>query len=119
MRKLVLTALCSLVLIACGDKHKAEKTVRAFLDMNMESAEYSADFSKLDSTRHITDSIISAMRVAADHKGIYKKNIKFGDVNNYDKIMFMQGKIVIDKDTFAHTFYISPDLEQVIAFKEN
>lgn len=119
MKKLALTVVCALILVACGDKHKAENTVRAFLDMNMKSAEYSADFSKLDSTRHITDSVISAMRMTADRKGIYKNDIKFGNVKNYDKIMFMQGKIVIDKDTFAHTFYMTPDLEQVIAFKEN
>ena len=55
--------VAALLLCACGKQYKAEDTVKAFLDINLKSGNYDVSFTKIDSTKLISDSIVNVMRI--------------------------------------------------------
>lgn len=119
MRKLVLIALGAAVLLSCAESRKARSTVNDFLKDNMASEEYSASLFGLDSTYRVSDSAIHEMQQTVGEFGIYKDGVKFAERDRSGKLLFLRGKIIMGKDTLRQTFYLNPDLEQVVAVKEN
>lgn len=111
--------IMAILLVSCGRQHKAENVVKEFLDENLVTDDYSASFSKIDSTRHVADSMITVMRSAASRNRIFKKDIKYDNGHKTEKYIFTKTKIYIGKDTISHTFYLDTDLTHVMAFKEN
>ena len=108
-----------ILMCACGKQHKAEETVKAFLDNNLRTTEYSVNFTKIDSTRLVSDSLIHVMRTNASKNTSFRNNIAY-DANPPQRIyMFTKAKIYIGKDTLQHTFYLTPELTQVISFKDS
>lgn len=108
-----------ILMCACGKQHKAEETVKAFLDNNLKTTEYSVNFTKIDSTRLVSDSLIHVMRTNASKNTSFRNNIAY-DANPPQRIyMFTKAKIYIGKDTLQHTFYLTPELTQVISFKDS
>lgn len=119
MRKLVLIVIGAAVLLSCTESRRAKSTVNAFLKENMASEEYSASLFGLDSTYRVSDSAIHQMQQTAGAFGIYKDGVKFAERDRSGKLLFLRGKIIMGKDTLRQTFYLNPDLEQVVAVKEN
>lgn len=111
--------IMAILLVSCGKQHKAENVVKEFLDENLVTDDYSVSFSKIDSTRHVTDSMITVMQSAAARNRIFKKDIKYDTSSKTGKYIFTQTKIYKGKDTISNTFYLDTDLTHVIAFKEN
>ena len=109
----LLTALAALC--GCGPQHKAENTVEDFLENNMKTDGYTVMFTKLDSTRHVSDSAIHAMRAKAEKSVNFNKGIKYGQTGK--QYQYIKTKICIGKDTLDRTFYLQPDLTAVVAFK--
>ena len=107
----------TLLLCGCGNQHKAEKVVTNFLDKNFLSTDYSVKFTKLDSTKHVSDSAITAMRMKASVNKTFKKNIKYA--NTHNQYMYIQAHVSINGDTIRQTFYLNPDLTQIVSFKNN
>ena len=114
-RRAALICVTLTMLCGCGKQHKAENTVKDFLENNMRTDDYSVIFTKLDSTRHVTDSAIHRMRTNAEKNNIFNKGIKYG--NTSKQYQYLKTKICIGKDTLNQTFYLQPDLTEVVAFK--
>ena len=85
----------TLLLCGCGNQHKAEKVVTNFLDKNFLSTDYSVKFTKLDSTKHVSDSAITAMRMKASVNKMFKKNIKYA--NTHNQYMYIQAHVSIKR----------------------
>lgn len=105
------------VALSCGEQHKAENAVKDFLDQNMTVSGYSISFNKIDSTRNLTDSMITVMKNDAKRNKLFKQNIEYGTGNK--PYIFTKTKICNDKDTVSYTFYLDKMLKNVIAFKMN
>lgn len=119
MERLVTFILCAVLLMSCGESRRAKSTVRAFLKENMKTEDYHADLFNLDSTYRVSDSAIYSMRQTADMLGVYKGGIRFAERDRSGKLVFIQAKIITGKDTLRQTFYMNPDLKEVVAVKEN
>lgn len=120
MRKTTLTYVAvALLLCACGKQHKAEKTVKAFLDTNLKSKNYNVSFTKIDSTKLVSDSIVNVMRTIAAENTAFKSGIRYDAEPPQPSYTFTKACIIIDNDTLRHTFYLTPSMAEVVAFKNN
>lgn len=118
MKRLLLFAAFMALLVSCGDQHKAESRVKDFLDENLKAEEYTVSFSKMGSTNNVTDSVMDAMLSRARSNKAYKNGIKLDNSIRHDTLIYIRGEIVQHgKDTLVQTFYLSPDMEHVVAFK--
>ena len=110
----VLTAL--LLFASCGQQYKAEQAVKAFVKENMEAADEinGRDFADIGTTRHINDSLIDLMR----HRGapLFKQHINYGAKPQGD-LFYLRMSYIHKGDTLQNTFYIDPELKEVVAFK--
>ena len=106
----------ALLLTSCGQQYKAEKTVKAFVEENMEAADKISgrDFADVGTTRHISDSLIQIMR----HRGapLFKQGISYGNVPQ-GELFFLRMRFVHEGDTLQNTFYLNQELTEVVAFK--
>lgn len=109
--------ICSITLVAvsCGKQHKAESTVKDFLNQNMTATDYSISFNKIDSTKNLTDSMIIVMKNNAKKNSLFKKDIEYGTGNK--PYIFTKTKIYDGKDTVPYTFYLDNTLKNVVSFK--
>ena len=110
--------MCSLVLVACGGKHKAGSTVGEFLKSNIVDTEYSTEVLAFDSTKALGDSLILTMRTEAAADKYFKKNIHWGAYEG-GKLVYARVRILQLKDTLVRTFYLDKDMNTVVAFKMN
>ena len=99
----------ALLLTSCGQQYKAEKTVKAFVEENMEAADKISgrDFADVGTTRHISDSLIQIMR----HRGapLFKQGISYGNVPQ-GELFFLRMRFVHEGDTLQNTFYLNQEL---------
>jgi hypothetical protein len=106
----------ALLLASCGQQYKAEKTVKAFVEENMEVADKisGCDFADVGTTRHISDSLIQVMR----HRGapLFKQGISYGNVPQ-GELFFLRMRFIHKGDTLQNTFYLNQELTEVVAFK--
>lgn len=107
-----------LLVVSCGEHHKAKSTVEAFLDEHLVTQEYYVDLLGVDSTRRVSDSALVDMRRHAAETGRWKEGLSFSDRDASGKLMFIRGKVIAGKDTFMQTFYLNPNLKSVVAIKE-
>ena len=107
---------CMLLFASCGQQYKAEQTVKAFVEDNMEAADKitSRDFADIGTTRHISDSLIAVMRQRGAEG--FKSGIQYGSVPQ-GELFYLRMQYVKDGDTLSNTFYIDQELQQVVAFK--
>lgn len=101
----------------CGKQHEAESVVKDFLETNLQASDYTVSFSGIDSTRHVTDSVVNKMRADAANSKMFKRGIKYAGTDQ--QYIYTKVKICIGGDTTSHTFYLDPKVSQVVAFKDN
>lgn len=101
-----------LLLTACGQRQQAKSVVKDFVAQQLKKDVSYLEFSDVDSTRAISDSLIEGMR----HRG--PQDIHYLD-RQTATLLHIRAKYVFDKDTMSATFYLNPDAEGVVAFKEN
>lgn len=118
-RTVAVIGIAAMLLASCSERRKARATVEAFLNANLTTQDYYVDLLALDSTRRVSDSALADMRDIAAAKGIYKSGTEYAERDASGKLMYIRGKIIAGKDTFVQTFYLTPDLEKVVAVKEN
>ena len=114
---IIICILASTLLFAsCGQQHKAEQRVKAFVEENMEVAtEISGrDFADIGTTRHISDSLINIMRKRGAN--LFKKQIRYGGIPSGD-LYYLRMRYIHHGDTLQNTFYLDPELNEVVAFK--
>ena len=114
------TTLLTVVVLfftSCGQQHQAEQMAKAFIDQYYMVEEYEATFSPLDSTIHVTDSALVAMRGAMAQSPLFKRGIKYADIPHPLHLYYVRALIVHDNDTVQSTFYMNKTMEDIVAVK--
>ena len=112
MKHIIYIIGVTLLLAACGQQQRAKSVVKDFVAQQLKKDVSYLEFSDVDSTRAISDSLIEGMR----HRG--PQDIHYLD-RQTATLLHIRAKYVFDKDTMSATFYLNPDAEGVVAFKEN
>lgn len=111
----------ALLLASCGQQHDAETIVNDFLKANLAdpSSLSGVQFAAIDSTGHVNDSIVEAMRSNAAATGIFKQGIAYAERsgNAKAKLITSRTEYTIGTRQFAATFYIDAASKGVVAFK--
>jgi hypothetical protein len=105
-------SLTVLLLVSCGLQQNAKSLVKDFVeDCLHQDADY-LDFTSVDSTRTVTDSVIIALRQQGPEDVPYVER-------KGRTLLFIRAKYLVDKDTLSATFYLDSDLTGVVAYKQN
>lgn len=118
--KHTLLVFCTAALFTgCGQKHDAEQLIGDFLDTNLKDNAISGkQFSDLDSTFYVSDSMINVMHDNAARSSIYKGNVKYVSRRS-QKLLFMD---VSYSDTSGkrtkQTFYLDENMAGVVGVKQ-
>ena len=122
MKKALILFASALLLAACGNQHKAETIVEAFLDENLTFKDYVVRFGNLGSTDRIDQQqLVKMNRITDEQDPLFKKPFKYGPYKELESLRFIRSTIFHDKDTFIRTVYLHPELpdDGVMAVKEN
>ena len=107
-----------LLTVSCGRQHDAETTVEEFVSANHTTPD-EVDFIKfydIDSTRILSDSVITATRKKASAR--FRKDITYSPFTG-GRLVYLRADYKCGADTLSATFYLLPTLDGVVAFKEN
>ena len=119
MNKISILALacCALLLASCGKKHEAKSTVKEFISANFTDNDYSIEsYTDIDSTNYVTPEAIKLMRQNMAQSNAYKKGIAYADKKG-KQLMYMTVTMARGNEEVKYTFYLTPDLKEVVAFK--
>lgn len=106
------------ILASCGKSHNAKASVEAFMKSEMGIEDFDAlAWSNIDSTFHLTDSMLTAMRKAAVKEKVVKGNPSYA--KRTDKLNLITVKYVVGKDTLMNTFYLDDKLQGVVGVKND
>ena len=110
-----------LLLTSCGQQHQAEYEVEDFMNEHLkETADLQiTSFGKIDSTRHINDSIIISLREATKRSSVYKDDIEYATAGNDSKLIIVRVTYTINGTKHKDTYYLDEKLAHVIAIKSN
>lgn len=110
-----------LLFVACGRQYNAESLVKDFMKENLADASTlsSVEFSKIDSTRRLNDSIIYRMREFVGKSRKYKQNISYSERKADEGLIILRVTYKLANEDCSDTYYLSKDLSQVIAVKVN
>ena len=116
----VVALLVAMVVAGCNrEKSRAQGLVKDFLKENLVENDFKVmDFSRLDSTKYVSDSIFNRMRVSNLQDSRFKQPLDFSDDAKTKKLLFIRVKYRIEKDTILQTFYFDDELSRVVSFKE-
>lgn len=110
-------AFCAIILASCGKEHKAKTAVKDFISENFTGESCSIDsYSGLDSTTYVTQEMINRMHQEADKQKGVRKGIKYADRKN-KKLLYLPVTLEINKEKVSHTFYLTEDAQEIVAFK--
>lgn len=103
---------------SCGDGHTAKSHAQAFLEGQMTQADVDyITWSKLDSTKHLTDSALQAMRATAEKSKLVKPGTTYQQPTA--KLNLISLRYAVDKDTLMATFYLDDKLTGIVGVKAN
>lgn len=110
-----------LLLASCGQQHDAEQIVKDFMETNMKDGAQvsSLDFDDMDSTKLITDSVITRIRATAKEAALYKSDIRYSGRNGVKKLYILRARYYVNKEEQCDTYYLDAGLTGVVAFKTN
>lgn len=110
-----------LLLASCGQQHDAERIVKDFMETNMKDGAQvsSLDFDDMDSTKLITDSVITRIRATAKEAALYKSDIRYSGRNGVKKLYILRARYYVNKEEQCDTYYLDAGLTGVVAFKTN
>lgn len=101
------------------EKSRAQALVKDFLKENLVENDFKVmDFSKLDSTKVVSDSLFQLMREKGEKNSHFKQPLDFPDGPKTTKMYFIRVKYRIYQDTILQTFYFDDELSRVVSFKE-
>lgn len=123
MKKMLVAIVALVVAMAftgCNrEKSKAESMVKDFLKENLVENDFKVmDFSRLDSTTFVSDSMAHMMRMKMANNPLFKPEMNYQKGHKTRKLLFIRVKYRIEKDTILQTFYFDDELSRVVSFKE-
>ena len=113
---IILGILALLLFTACGQRYQAKSLVKEFVKEHAVEEVYITDFTDLDSTRVISDSLFQAMQTNASHDPLFKA-VDFSGRKATSPLLYIRMRYQKDTLELSKTFYFDKDLSAVIAFK--
>ena len=101
-----------LLLTACGQQQRAKSVVKEFMETYQKGDVDYLEFSDLDSTKVLTDSMIVVMQQQAGKDVTFQKRTS-------PSLLLIRAKYLLDEDTCSTTFYLDPQTMGVVACKQN
>ena len=113
---IILGIMALLLFTACGQQYQAKSLVKDFIKEHATEEFNISDFSDLDSTRVISDSLFQAMQQKAANDPMFK-DVDFSDVKATSTLLYIRMRYQKDTLELSKTFYFDKDLSAIIAFK--
>ena len=101
-----------LLLTACGQQQRAKSVVKDFMETYQQGDVDYLEFSDVDSTKMLSDSLINALQQQAGKKVSFQKR-------NSTTLLLIRAKYLLNDDTCSTTFYLDPSTMGVVACKQN
>ncbi len=101
-----------LLFVSCGQQQKAKSAVKDFMENQLQQDVNYLDFSDVDSTRAISDSLVNVLRGRGDKKVRYQER-------KGNKLLHIRAQYLLEEDTMSATFYLEPEEFGVVAYKQN
>lgn len=101
-----------LLLTACGQQQRAKSVVKEFMETYRQGDVDYLEFSDVDSTKMLSDSLINVLQQQAGKKVTFHKR-------NSTTLLLIRAKYLLDDDTCSTTFYLDPSTMGVVACKQN
>ena len=101
-----------LLLAACGQQQRAKSVVKDFMETYQKGDVDYLEFSDLDSTKVLTDSLINVLQQQAGKDVTFQKRTS-------STLLLIRAKYLLDDDTCSTTFYLDPSTMGVVACKQN
>lgn len=117
-----LSLFCAAILMTgCGCGNKEEKLVSDFLNKNLKETNISqVTFSEVDSTSHVSDSVIGIMRNDAERSGLFRSGLKYAERTKGQKLHFISVSYTASNGKrMRHTFYLDKKADNVICIKND
>lgn len=108
----IIIGVALLLFASCGRQQQAKSSVKDFVETQLHRDANYLDFSSVDSTRAITDSLIQALRSRAGQSVQYQNPTG-------PTLLHIRTQYLVDNDTLSATFYLDPSTLGVVAYKEN
>lgn len=121
--KVTVTMMFLTLLLACGEKHHASKTIKKFIQDNTQNKDISIiETSEIIQTRFVTDSLFILMQKNGQNTHPFKNTVKYLSAKKPTSLSYMRVKYTVtdlnDKiDSLDHVFYLTETLDTVLAFK--
>jgi hypothetical protein len=113
---IILGILALLLFTACGQQYQAKSLVKDFVKAHAVEELNITDFTDLDSTRVISDSLFQSMQQNAANDPMFK-DVDFSDAKATSTLLYIRMRYQKDTLELSKTFYFDKDLSTVIAFK--
>jgi len=101
-----------LLLTACGQQQRAKSVVKDFMETYRQGDVDYLEFSDVDSTKMLSDSLVNVLQQQAGKKVTFQKR-------NGTTLLLIRAKYLLDDDTCSTTFYLDPSTMGVVACKQN
>ena len=101
-----------LLLTACGQQQRAKSVVKEFMETYQQGDVDYLEFSDVDSTKVLSDSLINALQQQAGKDVTFQKRTS-------TTLLLIRAKYLLDDDTCSTTFYLDPSTMGVVACKQN
>lgn len=109
----IIIGVALLLFASCGQQQQAKSAVKDFVDQQLQQQDVSyLDFSAVDSTRAVTDSLVQAMRKRVGGSVQYQERTG-------NTLLHIRAQYVTEGDTLSATFYLDPQSMGVVAYKKN
>ena len=112
MRNLIYIIGITLLLAACGQQQRAKSVVKDFVAQQLKQDVSYLDFSDVDSTRAISDSLIDVLQQQAGKEVTFQKRTTL-------TLLYIRAKYLLNDDTCSTTFYLDSSTMGVVACKQN
>ena len=112
----IIGILALLLFTACGQQYQAKSLVKDFVKVHAVEELNITDFTDLDSTRVISDSLFRAMQQNAANDPLFK-DVDFRAAKATSTLLYIRMHYQKDTLKLSKTFYFDKDLSAVIAFK--
>lgn len=112
LKNLIYIIGVTLLLAACGQQHRAKSVVKDFMETYQKGDVSYLDFSDVDSTKVLSDSLVNALQQQAGKGVTFQKRTS-------TTLLLIRAKYLLDDDTCSTTFYLDPSTMGVVAFKQN
>ena len=113
---IILGILALLLFTACGQQYQAKSLVKEFVKAHAVEELEITDFTDLDSTRVISDSLFRVMQQNAASDPLFQ-GVDFSAAKATSTLLYIRMRYQKDTLELSKTFYFDKDLTAVIAFK--